>query len=332
MSHFLLTSTASLSSVWKGFKFFTFKELLPSVFSCFKQGWSAFICITENYRFQLFVSCSFSVFCVCLGWHIQSHRMSWRSSRDLLAQDPVSGSVPFSPRGCPRQHELQFLPLPSQKKRRQYQGWSFSPLPFGLHRAWVRWWEASLSLLKQTVYQLPLPLCPLLGGEIRVKLACSQLSAVSSLPPPASLLWELTWLRAKLWAINGSCLAEAQEETRALWRDPHTLFPGFFEPASLERSNPASPEGCAGARAVPEVIPALKKASPLPPAGFEARCLLGVPLSACTRSTSTCVFVLFKLAILTGLVPAQGAGKDRPFRTHSSLLCRLCTNRRAGGR
>lgn len=102
MSHFLLTSVVSLRSVWKGFNFSTLKDLLPSVFSCFKQGWSAFICITEHYRFQLFVSYSFSVLCVCLGWHGWSHRMSWRTSRDLLAQDRVPGSVSLgSPRGCP---------------------------------------------------------------------------------------------------------------------------------------------------------------------------------------------------------------------------------------
>lgn len=31
-----------------------------------------------------------------------------------------------------------------------------------------------------------------------------------------------------------------------------------------------------------------------PPAGFEAQCLLGVALSACTRSISTCAFVLLQ--------------------------------------
>lgn len=118
MSHFSMTSIASLSSVWKDFKFTALKELLPSVFPRFKQGWSALICIREDYRFQLFVSYSFSVLCVCLGQHIQVPQNRGLEGTSWVRIQSLVSVLLGSPQGCRRACWAlrQLLPLPSQKE------------------------------------------------------------------------------------------------------------------------------------------------------------------------------------------------------------------------
>jgi len=124
MSHFSVTSIASRTSVWKELKFTALKELLPSVFPRFKQGWSALICITEDYRFQWFVSYPFSALCVCPG---QPIRVPQKSSEEQRGP-PGPGSSPWclSRWACLAVTEglLGFA-----GELRQCQDRSFSPLP-----------------------------------------------------------------------------------------------------------------------------------------------------------------------------------------------------------
>lgn len=160
-----------------------------------------------HYRaLQVSVVCqlSFSVLCVCLGWHIQSHRMSWRSSRDLLAQDPVSGSVPSHLKVAVMATWAAFLP----RKR----GDTTKADHFLLcHQA--------LWCLRQMMGSLPFPakanslsaaLAPLSSARRRDKSQTCLLTAVSSVFPSSPSLITLRTDLAKGQAINGSCPAEAQ--------------------------------------------------------------------------------------------------------------------------
>lgn len=92
------------------------------------------------------------------SWHVEVFQDSWGLMGTCKVRPQPMASCEGCARGCWAAFWL--LLLPSQEESSQYQDWflPFSPSILSLHCAWVRWQEAFLSLPKQTVYLVPLPL------------------------------------------------------------------------------------------------------------------------------------------------------------------------------
>lgn len=129
--------------------------------------------------------------------HTEVPRKVSRTGRDLLAQDPLPGILSRYchlrvVEGAAGLRSGVCSVLPSS---RRYQDWSRFPSHQSLRLSCARvgWWEASLSLLMQTRFLVPLLLCPVPREELYANFLAQSCQERRASPQPRYLEHVIGW-------------------------------------------------------------------------------------------------------------------------------------------
>lgn len=243
-------------------EFTALKGSRPPAFPPFTQGRPARICTTEGYRVWLCHLPRFWSLLFPSAGLLMSHGKVWRTGRELLAQDqlPSMLSPSLHLRAGAGAAGLCSGVCPIPASSRPHHNWSRFPFlqSLWLSCARVSWWEASLSLLKQTRFLVSWLLCPVPREELYANLVAQSCQERRASPQPRYFECLIGWgpgagnqIRPRRAACGGLL------GTQGLMKGPLHLLPLPLRTLSLQEMKLGFLRGACGARALPAAAPVL---------------------------------------------------------------------------